>query len=116
MIVHQDGLEFVKTNAVLYSNPDAIRKLAIMLMVNAAEGNTDMVCDMPEEYPTKTDIEAVYRGLNEQALDCLEDHIHDLRESLTKFLKEVKYTAQVRRIDYDNEGKMSDVTVDISVE
>ncbi len=116
MIVYPDNIETVKTNGVLYSQPDAIRKMAIMLMVNVAEGNTDMICDMPEEYETKDEVERAFQALNEVALDMLEDHIADLRLSLEKFLREVKFTAKVRRLDYDKEGKLSDVTVDINVE
>ena len=116
MIVYKDNVETVDTNGVLYSNPNAVRKLATMLMVNAAEANTDMVCDMSEEYKTKDDVEAVFRGLNEVALDMLDDHIDDLKFSLQKFLRECKPTARVRRLDYNEQGKLSDVTVDIAVE
>ena len=116
MIVYENGIEQVNTNGVLYSNPSVIRKLAIMMMVSMAESNTDMVCDMSEEYPTKADVERVFQGLNDQALDMLDDHISDLRASLEKFLQEVKYTAKVRRLEYDQEGKLADITVDIDVE
>ena len=116
MIVYQDNIDQVKTNGVLYSDPQVVRKLAIMMLVNTAEGNTDMVCDMCEEYPTKADVERVYQGLHEVALDMLDDHINDLRNSLEKALREIKYTARVRRLDYDEQGKLSDVTVDIAVE
>ncbi len=116
MIVFEDGLETVKTNGVLYSQPDTVRKMAIMLMVNAAEANTDMVCDMPEEYESKQEIENAFQALNEQALDMLEDHIADLRLSLDKFLRSAKVTARVRRLDYDKEGKLADITLDIDVE
>lgn len=116
MIVYEDNIETVKTNGVLYSNTEAVRKLAIMMLVNVAENNTDMVCDMSEEYRTKAEVEAVFQGLNEVALDMLEDHISDLRSSLERALREIKFTARVRRLDYDKEGKLSDVTVDIAVE
>lgn len=116
MIVYTANVDTVKTNGVLYSQPEAVRKLAIAMLVNVAEGNTDMVCDMSEEYPTKADVEAVYSGLHEVALDMLSDHIADLQASLEKALREIKYTARVRRLDYDKDGKLSDVTVDIDVE
>lgn len=115
MIVFPDS-EMVETNAVLYSQPEAIRKLATMMLVNMAESNTDMICDMPEEYDTKEDIERAFGHLNEQALDCLEDHINDLRNSLERFLREVKVTTRVRRLEYNEQGKLSDITVDLSVE
>lgn len=116
MIVFPSGHEVIKTNGALYSQKDAVRSMAIMMLVNVAEGNTDMVCDMSEEYKTKDEVEAVFQGLNEVALDMLEDHISDLRLSLEKCLSEIKFTARVRRLDYDKEGKLSDVTVDIAVE
>jgi hypothetical protein len=115
MINYEDGIETVKTNSVLYSQPDAVRKLAIMMLVNAAEGNVDMVCDMPEEYEGKDDIEDVFAPLADQALDMLEDHIADLRRSLESFLRSAKVTAKVRRLDYTKEGKLSDITVDLDV-
>ena len=116
MIVYENGIETVKTNGVLFSNPDAVRKLAIMLLVNSAECNTDMVCDCSEEYPTKGDIERVFQGLNDQALDNLEVHLDDLRLSLERALREIKFTARVRRLDYNKEGKLADITVDLDVE
>lgn len=115
MILYPD-CETVKTNSVLYSSHDAIRKLAIMMMVNTAETNVDMVMDCSNEYKTKEEIEAVFQGLNEVALEMLDDHIDDLRRSLEAALRDIKYTARVRRLDYDKDGSLSDVTVDISVE
>jgi hypothetical protein len=115
MIFHEDGAETVKTNGVLYSQPESIRRLAIMMMVNAAEANIDMVSDMPEEYESKQEIENAFQALNEQALDMFEDHIADLRRSLESFLQSAKVTAKVRRLDYDKDGKLSDITLDIDV-
>lgn len=116
MIVYPGNVDSVKTNGVLYSQKDAVRSMAIAMLINVAEGNTDMVCDMSNEYPTKGDVEAVFQGLHEVALDMLDDHIADLRISLERALREIKYTARVRRLDYDREGNLSDVTVDIEVE
>ena len=116
MIFHEDGTETVKTNGVLYSQPDAIRKLAIMLIVNAAESNTNMICDMQQEYESKQDIEGAFRALNEQALDILPDHIADLQATLERFLRSAKVTARVRRLYYTKEGKLSDITIDLDVQ
>jgi len=116
MIVFQNGIETVKTHDVLYGQPDGIRKLATMLIVDMAESNTDMVCDMSEDYKTKDDVERVFQGLNEQALDCLEDNFDYLKGKLMEFLRTAKVTARVRRLDYDTEGNLSDVMVDIDVE
>ena len=115
MIVFQD-CETVSTNDVLYSQDNGIRKLATMMLVNMAESNTDMVCDMPEEYETKAEVELAFQNLNEQALDMLDDVISELREKLEKFLREAKVSARVRRLDYDQNGQLSDITVDLRVE
>ena len=116
IVIQSDDAETVSTNAVLYSRPEAIRKLATMMIVSMAEANTDMICDMAEEYPTKGDVERGFQHLADQALDSLEDHINDLRESLTKFLKDAKVVAKVRRLDYDDDGALSDIMIDLRVE
>jgi uncharacterized membrane protein len=115
MIVYENGVDTVKTNDVLCYSTKAVRNLAIMLMVNAAEANTDMVLDMSHEYRTKDEVEAVFNNLNEIALDALADHIDDLRASLEKFLREVKFTARVRRMEYEADGSLSDVLVELEV-
>ncbi len=116
MINYEAIADMVKTNGVLYSQPESIRRLAIMMMVNAAEANTDMIFDCSEEYETKQDIEGAFQALNEVALDMLEDHISDLRRSLETVLRNAKVAARVRRLDYNKEGNLADITIDIDVE
>lgn len=117
MIAYPRNVDSVKTNDVLYSMPEAVRKLGIMLMVNAAEANADMVMDMPNEYTSKQEIEAAFLHLNEQAMDMLEDHIADLRKNIASFLHNVKFRARVTRLDYGKaDGEMSDVHVELDVE
>ena len=115
MIFHEDGTETVRTNSVLFSQPDAVRKLAIMMMVNAAEGSIDMITDYPENYETKEDMEIVLGNVREMALECLEDHIADLRRSLESFLRSAKVDVKVRRLDYTKAGELSDISIDIDV-
>ena len=115
MVNFDKGVETVNTNDVLYSRNDAIRALAVMMMVNAAESNTDMICDMPEEYVNKDDVEVVFSSLNEQALDMFDDHFEDLRNRVERFLRNAKVTARVRRLDYNVEGRLWDITVDLDV-
>lgn len=117
MIVYESGVETVKSNGVLYGNPDAVRKLGIMLMVDAAESSIDMIGDCSDEYSTKAEMEAAFLHLNEQALDMLEDHIADLRRNMESFLRNAKVQARVIRVDYNKHtGNMSDVHIDLSVE
>lgn len=116
MIVYQ-SVDTVKTNEILFYSPEAVRKLGIMMLVNAAEANADMIMDMPEEYTSKPEMEAVFLHLNEQAMDMLEDHIHDLRLNLQKFLQNVKFRARVTRIDYKKDtGLLKDIHVELDVE
>ena len=115
MVNFEKGVETVSTNDVLYSHPNAVRALAIMMMVNAAESNTDMICDMPEEYKNKDDVEVVFSSLNEQALDMFDEHFEDLRNRVERFLRSAKVVARVRRLDYNPEGLLSDIAIDLDV-
>lgn len=116
MITCSEDIDTVRTNGVLYTSSDAIRKMAIQMIVNAADSNTEMVCDMQNEYKTKEEIAAVYSNLAQQAKEMLEDHINDIKLNLEKFLCEAVVHARVRRLDYDEQGNLSDISVDIQVE
>ena len=115
MVNFDKSVETVNTNDVLYARNDALRALAVMMMVNAAESNTDMICDVPEEYESKDDIEAVFGSLNEQALAMFDEHFDDLRRRVERFLQSAKVTARVRRLDYNVEGRLCDITLDLDV-
>lgn len=116
MIVYQN-VDTIKTNEILYAGREAVRKLAIMMMVNAAESNHDMVLDMPEEYTSKQEIEAAFLHINEQALDMLDDYIDSLRGALKAELEKIKFRARVTRVDYSKtDGEMSGIHVELNVE
>jgi nicotinic acid phosphoribosyltransferase len=116
MIVFQSGIETVKTRDAIYASDDAVRKMATLLIVDMAEANTDMVCDMPDEYKSKDDIERVFQHLSEQAVDVFEDHFEYFKERILKYLRTAQVTAKVRRLEYDVDGNLSDVTVEVEVE
>ena len=117
MIVYNNAANTVKTDGVLYGNPEAVRHLAVMLMVNAAECNVDMVMDVPQEYGSKPEIEAVFQNLNELALEVLDDHIDTLRGALKAELERIKFRARVTRLDYSKaNGELSDIHVELNVE
>jgi hypothetical protein len=116
MTIIHNAIPTVNTHAVLYSLPDAVRQLAIVMLVNMAEANTEMAMDTPEEYNTKAEFENVLQDLPLQALDMIPDLIHDLEQSLRKQLNEMKYTAKVVRMDYKEDGELADVTVKLNVE
>jgi|694.fasta_scaffold35191_11 hypothetical protein len=116
MIVFQSGIETVKTRDALYGSDDAIRKMATLMIVDMAEGNTDMVVDMFDEYKSKDDIERVFQNLSEQAADTFEDHFEYFKEKMLQYLRNARVTARVRRLEYDVDGRLSDVTVEVDVE
>ena len=117
MILYHNTVDTVKTNDVLCSTNETVRKLAIMLMVNAAEANTDMIMDMPSDYASKPEMEAVFLHINEQAIEMMDDHIDELRHKLDKFLQNVKFRARVTRIDYKKDtGDLKDIHVELDVE
>jgi len=115
MTIIHNAIPQVNTHAVLYSLPDAIRQLAITMVVNVAEGNNEMAMDTPNEYNTKAEFESVFEDLPLQALDMIPDLIHELEQGLRKQLNEMKYTAKVVRMDYKDDGELADVTVKLDV-
>lgn len=101
---------------VLYSNPIAVRQLAVTIMANMAESNIDMVCDEQDSYPTKEDIEVVFSGLHEQSQDFVNDAIDELKAALMQYLRNVKYTTKVRQLTYDTDGRLGNIGLDLTVE
>lgn len=104
----------VRPNDVLYSRNDAVRKLAVAMLVNLAESNIDMVCDMDDEFLTKDAIESAFKNLNDVVLSTLDDHIFDLRNALTKMLLDIKVDARVRKMEFNDIGRLSDVDVELT--
>lgn len=104
----------VRPTDVLYSKPDAVRKLAVAMLINIAESNIDMVCDMDDDFLTKDSIESAFKNLNDVVLSVLEDHIFDLRNELTKMLLDIKVDARVRKMEFNDIGRLSDVDVELT--
>lgn len=101
---------------VLYHSDDTIKALAQAAMISMAEANVDMLCDCPNEYPTKADVERVFQGLNEQATDLINDMFDDLKARLLAELATKKYTSRVRAMHYDEQGVMSDIDLQVDFE
>lgn len=113
---HEFNLETVKVSDIITAKKTAVRKLSIMLMQNMAEMNIDMIRDNPEEYPTKAIMEKAFNWVHQQSADTLDDIMSDLREAIEKELKELKYQARIRQLNYDPAGKLSDCHVEFVVE
>ena len=88
-VIYNRGAENVNVSSsgILYANKNEIRKLVTTMILDAVEGNLDMVLDCPEEYPDKKSIESVFDTLNEQCLDQLEDRIGQLLLEMQEQLK-----------------------------
>lgn len=116
MIVHEQGIDTLRTGGVLYTDPKDIRKLAMRLLIDAAECNVDMIMDYPAKYATKAEMESAFRGLTNQCLDMLDDHIDNLRQAMTQYLTNMKYHACLTHVEYHRvTGELVDVTIDITV-
>lgn len=100
---------------LIYAYDDEINQLAINMMKNMAEANIEMVCDMAEEYPTKQDIERVFEGLHDQAIDTVEDMFDELKTKLLARLQTIKYTAKVRQLEYTEMGKLNEITIKLDI-
>jgi Zn-dependent M32 family carboxypeptidase len=98
---------------VIYSNNAAVKGIVQAAMISMAEGNIEMLLDLPEDYKTKEDVERVFQGLHEQATDLIEDMIENLKRNLLAELQVKCYTARVKALHYDNNGELEDVTVGI---
>jgi hypothetical protein len=116
MTIIHNAASTVDSIGVIHSLSGSVRQLAINMIVDMAEGNLDMIQDMAEEYSNKNDIENALAVLNDQALDMLPDLMRDLETSIKNTLEQLKYTAKVSRMDYDDAGELKDVTVKLNFE
>lgn len=114
-VIYNRGNENVSASGILYANKNEIRKLVTYMIVNAVEGNLDMVLDCPEEYPDKNSIESVFDTLNDQCLDQLEDRIGQLLLEMQNQLKTLKTSVRVMRIDYKESGEVDDIHLQVDV-
>ena len=101
---------------VLFYSDETIRALAQAAIVNMAEADVEMLCDCPQEYPSKADVERVFTGLHEQAADMISDMFDDLKERLLAELSTKRYTARVRAMHYDDNGELNDIDLQVDFE
>lgn len=114
-IVHNNLHDTVKVQTVIYANDSTVNAIASGAMIRMAETNIDMILDEEREYNTKAEIEAVFTQLHEQARDLIDEAMAELRERIMDRLKEMSYTVQVRRLDYDGNGDLSDVSINLDI-
>jgi hypothetical protein len=116
MTVSYSGVsQTVRADDVLYSREPAVKALAQAAMINMAEADVEMLLDCPEEYPTREDFERVFQGLHDQAADFINDVFDELKESILKEL-ERSYTARIRAMHYNDNGKLADLDVKVTFE
>ena len=114
-IIHNILHDTVKVQTVIYASDTTVNIIASHAMLSMAEANVDMILDMGLEYNTKADIEAVFTQLHEQARDLIEEAVAELRERLLDRLKEMSYTVQARRLDYDANGELEDIGIYLDI-
>ena len=113
MINYSGVSQTLTANKVLYSNEEVVKAIAQAAMVNMAEGNVEMLCDCPQDYPTKADLERVFQGIHDQATDLITDMFDELKAKVLAELAEKRYNARVTGLHYDDDGALSDITVSI---
>lgn len=107
----------IQAETLLYSKKEVVDALALMAIVSMIEANIDMICDMPDEYPTKNDIEAVMNGAAEQSIDYLNDAMDELKEAVIRRVREGKLAVRVKSMKFcDVDGMLDDVTVNVNFE
>ncbi len=120
-IIFKSGNETVSTSAVIYANANAMKKMAAQMIADQVEGSIDMILDMPEDYPTKQDIEKVLSNTKIHCIEAFDDYIETIRGAWKAALEATNFTARVVRIDYYNEqdqnlGDYKDIHVEVRVE
>ena len=102
-----------QTQDVLYASrhSETVRNLALALVIDRANVNVDMVCDMSSEYANKDAVEAVFADLNKQASEMVDDMLNTLKTVVKQQLIDMTVSARVRQLNYDKDGKLDDITV-----
>ena len=113
MINYSGVSQSLTANKVLYSDEAVIKAIAQAAMVSMAEADVEMLCDCPQEYPTKADLERVFQGIHDQATDLITDMFDELKAKVLAELAEKRYTARVTGLHYDDDGALNDITVSI---
>lgn len=103
-------------NKVLYGFDDIVDQLVKEAIINMAGATDEMMGEYPELYQDKQSIEAGFNHLREQATDLIKDMLGGLEVSLTKRLADIQFKAQVRNIEYDDDGNVTDSIVNIKFE
>ena len=113
MINYSGVSQSLTANQVLYSNEAVVKAIAQTAMVSMAEADVEMLCDCPQEYPTKADLERVFQGIHDQATDLITDMFDELKAKVLAELAEKRYSARVTGLHYDDDGALNDITVSI---
>lgn len=114
-IIHNNVHNTVNAQTVIYASDSTVSIIANAAMMSMAEANIDMILDLGKEYNTKADIESVFIRLHEQAQDFVDEAMAELREKLMRRLRNMQYTAQVRRMDYDDKGELEDIHIHLDI-
>ena len=117
MTVEYTRPALIRPETVLYSRNETVDAIALMAIVNMVEGSIEMITDVPQEYPTKGDIEAVLANANEQAIDFLNDAMDELKAAVIERVRTGKLTVRVKAMKFcDVDGMLDDVDAVVSFE
>lgn len=97
--IRHTGLDAI---GILCSTSAAIDEVARSAILNAVESAIDMIIDCPDEYSTKQEIEDCLSGVNEMALDFVEDAIDEFKQKLLAKLRNGKVAVKVTAMHFDD--------------
>lgn len=103
-------------SAVLYGHSDIVDQLVKAAVIIMADGNREMMNDYQADYQDKQSIECCFSKLREQTVDFIDDVVNDLRLEMLDRLAAMQINARVRKIEYDDAGKVTDAEVNINFE
>lgn len=108
----------ITADKVLRPDKKTIQLIAANLIADVAESYYDMIVldGEPAESGSREGIMDVYEGLVETALEVLGDHIHDLREGIVDYLKNIKVSTPVTAMMFDDDGDLTGFNMAINIQ
>lgn len=103
----------VRVDHILYAYDNAIESIANELIEQVAEMQWQMLLDMPEEYETVEHCRQVFEDLPELALELVDEHIDNLRDSIKQRLNAMKTKSTIKALYYNDDGFLKDVDLHI---
>ena len=98
---------------LIYVKADIVDQIVRKAILEMAGATDEMMEEFKQSYSDKKSIEGAFNNLRQQAKDLLVDAMEDLKKSVFDRLEEIAYKATVRKIEFDENGNVTDSEVHI---